>query len=197
MSMQNRSPEELDRLAVTRALAGDQAAYRELYHRNQNPIRRIGAKVLRRREDLDDFVQDVFFKVFDRLPSFRGTGRFRSWASRIAFTTAFNARSRGHTDEQLDPKTLANMVPDRDSGGPEARLMGRELTHALRTAVAELPSHYRRVVDLVSGFRLKFQEASDITDVPVNTLKSHFRRAKEQIRRSLGRLGYPGPGSMA
>jgi len=192
MSMQEHGPEELDRLAVTRALSGDQHAFRELYERNKPSIRRIGARVLRRGEDLDDFVQDVFLKVFARLSSFRGTGSFRSWAARIAFTTAFNARSRGHADEAYGPETVDGLVSEPSRTGPEARLMGKELAQALRTAIAELPAHYRRIVTLVSDSRLKYHEAADITDLPVNTLKSHFRRAKAQIRHVLERLGYLG-----
>lgn len=188
--MQENNPDELDRRAVQRALSGDQQAYRELYGRNQAPIRRIGSKVLRRNEDLDDFVQDVFLKVFARLPSFRGTGRFRSWAARIAFTTAFNTRARGRLDELLDPRMLSRLPMESTHEGPEAGLMGREVVQAVRGAIAELPSHYRRVVTLVSDLRLKYQEAADITDLPVNTLKSHFHRAKGQIRRAMQRRGY-------
>lgn len=194
---QEGAPEELDRLAVSRALEGDQQAYRELYQRNQSRIRGIGAKVLPRGEDLDDFVQEVFLKVFNRLPSFRGSGRFRSWASRIAFTTAFNARTRGRADQPVDPDTLAGMAPEQEDEGPEARLMGREITRAIRAAIADLPAHYRRIVNLVSDLRLKYHEAAEITELPVNTLKSHFRRAKAQIRNALQHLGYPGPGSMS
>lgn len=191
--MQKHDPEELDRDAVPRALSGDQQAFRELYERNKTPIRRIGARVLRKGEDLDDFVQDVFLKVFARLSSFRGTGSFRSWASRIAFTTAFNARARGRAAEPLGPEMVVGLVVEPSCTGPEARLMGKEVAEAVRKAIAELPAHYRRAVTLVSDLRLKYHEAAGITDLPVNTLKSHFRRAKVQIRRALQRLGYFGP----
>jgi RNA polymerase sigma-70 factor (ECF subfamily) len=71
--------------------------------------------------------------------------------------------------------------------------MGQEVAQALRKAIAELPAHYRRIVTLLSDSRLKYHEAADVTNLPVNTLKSHFRRAKAQIRHALQRLGYLGP----
>ncbi|MEE8193446.1 MAG: sigma factor, partial [Gemmatimonadales bacterium] len=55
--------------------AGDEAAAAELVRRHTPALARFLA-ASGAREDLDDLVQESFFRAFRRIESFRGTARF-------------------------------------------------------------------------------------------------------------------------
>ena len=44
--------------------------------------------------DTDDFVQEVFIKVYTKLSTFRGDSLFSTWLMRIAYNTAVNSVNR-------------------------------------------------------------------------------------------------------
>ena len=64
------------------------------------------------------------------------------------------------------------------------------LGELLRTLVAELTPDARMVVTLRFQEDLDMSEIAAITDMPVNTVKSHLRRSMDALRRKLADKGH-------
>jgi RNA polymerase sigma-70 factor (ECF subfamily) len=107
---------EPDWLLVSRCVAGERAAWRDL-HRSYYPIaaaflRKLGVKDA----ELDDACQEVFVTLFRYLPSFRGEAELKTWLYRLCATESgkVRRRSRGWTrlvgmlasDQTAEPVTL-------------------------------------------------------------------------------------------
>jgi len=60
-----------------------------------------------------------------------------------------------------------------------------DLQRILREAIVRLPERYRIVVSLRYGGGLSFGEIASTLDLPENTVKTHFQRAKLLLRREL------------
>ena len=58
---------------------GDERAAAALVHRHTAPLARFLAIQGAPDDELDDLVQDAFFKAFRALPTFRGGSSFRTW----------------------------------------------------------------------------------------------------------------------
>ena len=178
-----------DSRAVRAILAGSREVCTELYERNLSLIRTIGCRILRGASDTDDFIQDVFLKAFTHLQSFTGSGYFRSWLARIAYTTAFNIRRRRIHEIPVDPLLLAETLPGSNRCSPEEELIRNETSAALRRAVAALPLRYQRVVRLKFFLELSYHDIACVTDLPVGTLKAQLHRAKGMLRREMADPG--------
>lgn len=77
------SHDELRDLA-TRVLQRDESAARRLVEQLGPELRRIVHSYPTLHEHSDDLMQDIFFKIFAKLPSFRGDAPLLHWASRVA-----------------------------------------------------------------------------------------------------------------
>ncbi|MDR1443897.1 MAG: sigma-70 family RNA polymerase sigma factor [Treponema sp.] len=175
------SPEETDDFFIAgRVVAGEKDLFRYLVTRHQKAVYGMGRSFFRNREDVSDFVQEVFLKVYRSLPRFEGRSRFSTWLYTIAYNTAVNEINR-HKEYQ----SLAENDEAVDGDTPERKLVRSTLKDAVLEALGELPERYRICVDMYFFYGRSYQEIGAITGFPVNTIKSHVFRAKKLLRDKL------------
>ncbi len=73
---------------VARAAAGDSAAFAELVRTHQGYLRKLLGRVCRGDQGrADDLAQEAFVRAWRALPQFRGEARFRTWLTRLAYSS--------------------------------------------------------------------------------------------------------------
>ena len=131
--------------------------------------------------DTDDFMQEVFLKVYTNLSRFRGDSAFSTWLTSIAYNTAVNAKNRRKEylpisdEENIEDKSLT----------PEKNEIRKLTVLAVREAVKDLPEKFAICVELYFFYDNSHAEISEITGLPINTIKSHIFRAKKILREKL------------
>ncbi len=171
-----------DNALVQEVVAGDTEAFRPLVERHQGRIYYLGLKFFRRREDAEDFAQEVFVRAFERLGSFHGEVPFSAWLYRLAYNLAVNqyhASRRRLVEVSVEEPAAETTVT------PETLYLKGESVHWLRGVLRELPEAYNAVVKMHYFDGLTYPQISRILEIPVNTIKSHIFRAKALIRRKL------------
>lgn len=169
---------------IKSARAGNKASFARLMSLYKTRVFYFGKSFFHNDADSEDFVQDVFLKVFMHLDSFKGISQFSTWLMRIAWTTAVNSVNRRKEYLPLADETA---ILDNDSTPEEKQI--RKLTgEAIRQAIAELPEKYAVCIEMYFFYDIPYQEISEITDFPVNTIKSHIFRAKKILREKLNSL---------
>lgn len=128
-------------LAVISAPALD---FNQAYHEFGGAVRRIG--IYRGKlppSDADDFVHEVFQRVWEKRSSFRGESTPRAWIIGIAYNVARNvAKRRRHpTDPDLDCDSL----PQLTRSSPEERALQGEAEAQLTLAIAKLDEYEQRL----------------------------------------------------
>jgi RNA polymerase sigma-70 factor (ECF subfamily) len=169
-----------DEQIVKQVLLGGTDSFRIIIERYQKKIFCIGLRFYNNDDDSYDFVQEVFIKAFENLGSYAGKAPFRFWLTKIAYNHAINKVNAKRVEEVSIPE----QVPSRDTTPEEKHLHG-ELHGILLAAVRQLPIQYRICVDLYFFLGLKYNEISQITGYPVNTIKSNVLRAKKMLRDEL------------
>lgn len=175
------SRQRRDMLLVQAVLHGDSRSFAELVRLHMRRLLLLGKSFFKNEADAEDFVQDVFLKVYTKLPSFRGDSLFSTWITRIAYNTAINSVNRR---KQYEPIMDEAAVPDNWLT-PEQLEMRRLTIEAVREALTELPERYAVCLDLYFFYDLPYSTISEMTDLPVNTIKSHIFRAKKILRDKL------------
>lgn len=169
-----------DAEAVRLVLAGDVEAFAGIVRRNQNRLLAFGRRFFRNLADLEDFVQEVFLQAFRKLDTYRQESRFTSWLLAIAYRLAVR-QMRKHADYQT---VELDDLGDRRHN-PEHAAMRREAGRVVLQAMRALPDRFATCLDLFFFFGQTYAEISDTTGHPVNTVRSHIRRAKEMLRTQL------------
>ncbi|TFG87166.1 MAG: RNA polymerase sigma factor [Chromatiales bacterium] len=169
------SDEEL----VARAVAArDQAAFGELVRRHQSRVRNWLRQLTRNAATADDIAQEAFIKAWDKLDSFGGQGRFAAWLMKIAYTEFLMSHRKSKGEQRLAAAVEAATAeaPVHDPSGEQA------VAADLERLLAILTGDERAVMVLCYAQGLSHGEASEVTGIPVGTVKSHISRGKDKIR---------------
>ncbi|HSM50882.1 MAG TPA: sigma-70 family RNA polymerase sigma factor [Thermoanaerobaculia bacterium] len=184
-----------DAADVARARAGDEAAFERLVSRHEAALYRLAWRMLGRREEALDAVQEAFLRVFRGLGSYRGEAAFRTWATGIAINVCRNRLAAAETRASRRSRSLD--APAREGGelrepalpdpspGPEAEARGAELRRALGRALAELTPEHRAVLLLCEMQGLSYEEAAAALGCRLGTVRSRLARARGALRERL------------
>jgi RNA polymerase sigma-70 factor (ECF subfamily) len=172
-----------------RAARGEGAAFEELVRRYQRPLFNFCFRLLGDPNDAADAAQQAFVQVYVNLPRARLDLPFRPWLYRIARNHCLDRlrARRGILFSELEgqgDESPVEALPDAEPL-PDALLEHRELQRALAEAIGRLPERYRAVVAMRYTTDLTFAEIGQALDLPENTVKTFFQRAKALLRDDL------------
>ncbi|MEX1018510.1 MAG: sigma-70 family RNA polymerase sigma factor [Litorilinea sp.] len=178
------------------ARLGDEYAFAVLIEQYQATAQRLAQHILRTEEAAADAVQDALIKVHRALPRFHD-GNFRSWLLRIVTNTCYDhlRSQKRRASVSLDEinEQAGNDLPLTDEkveDDPESIILQREGFSGLMSAIEELPDWHRSVVVLVDVKGYDYQEAADILELPLGTIKSRLSRARATLRDRLIENGF-------
>ena len=103
-----------DQEVVRHAVAGREAAYRELIRRYQRPVFSLLYRMVRDRELAEDLAQETFLKAWKALARFDPGRRFSSWIFKIAHNSALDELRRRR-------RQLPAPAARRPKGNPDAQ----------------------------------------------------------------------------
>ncbi len=147
------------------------------------------------RNDAEDLAQDVLFRVYKNVGSFRHEASFDTWIFQILTNVWKNAlRSRSTLEGSSEKVPLDEVAEQRgeqpraavelhDPGeNPLERLMSHERTRLLLEAVDQLPSRMRQCMLLRIGQGLKYREIAEVMGVGVSSVKTHLGTAHQRLK---------------
>ena len=172
---------------ITRARAGDVAAYEGIVRRYQDVAVRT-AHLICPETDADDAVQEAFIKAFDALPRFREGAPIRPWLLRIVANEARNRRRSAGRREGLALRA-ADAIAPRTAPGPEQIVMAAEQRTELLAALRTLRDDDREVLGARFLLDLSEAETAETLGIPRGTVKSRTSRALGRLREALTPAG--------
>lgn len=173
------SPDEL--LALARN--GSESAFAAIVRAHQAMVYGLASRVLQSHSQAEELSQDVFLALHQNLAKIESASHLVFWLRRVTSNRCIDSVRRPWHRFELPMISFREPVATPSHGDP---LLGA----LLEQLVAELPAHRRTIVTL------RFQEDMDpidiaaVIDMPVNTVKSHLRRAMHVLRRKLAQRGY-------
>jgi RNA polymerase sigma-70 factor (ECF subfamily) len=167
-------------------IATDPHATRELLRRVTPRVgRAVFATLGGGHPDADDVIQLSLIAFIQALPAFRGDCSPESYACTIAVRTALAARrrsaiQRARSGGELEPDEMISSAatPPDEVASTQRREIFRVLMDQLPDVQAET-----FMLRVVLGWSL--DEVAEATSVPLNTVRSRMRLAKEALRRRI------------
>jgi RNA polymerase sigma-70 factor (ECF subfamily) len=164
--------EQPDGALIRRFLDGDERAFRLLYERHTPRLKMTLQRMLgRRRQDVDDVVQETWLAGCRGLHGYRGEAKFSTWLTSIGVRTTLNHLSRGG---DRDTETIGE-IPAPLDGSPLAALDVERL-------LASLPDQQRLVVVLHDLEGFTHEEIGAQLGVAEGTSKAMLSRARHALR---------------
>ena len=151
-----------------------------LYEKYAYPIVGLAYKVTRDHHFALDVLQSTFIKAFQKIKELRDGGSVKSWLLSIAFNEARQILRKNGRETIVDLEVLEPLISERQ--GEDVTF--DESTELLSIAKKCLKGDERRVWILRFQGALSYSEIHQATGIPLNTVRSHLRRARMKLENS-------------
>ena len=165
---------------ITRVVAGDTAAERELYEMYVDRIYRLAFRLAGDDELARDFTQATFIRAFEKIGSFRGESSLSTWLHSIGVSVALNGlrKTKRQQSREAPMEEALTVGSTRIEADPD-------LKERMARAIDSLADKYRTVFVMHDVEGYTHEEISGTLNIPVGTSKSHLFQARSKLRVAL------------
>ena len=177
---------------IAAVLRGDSESFEPLVEKYSPRVFATARRYARRESEIEDIVQEVWLKAFQKLKSFRGEAPFEHWLMRLAVRTCYDflrAHQRNRemafadfTDEETD---WLDQFAAKPADASENAAAARELVEKV---LAQLSPAARLVITLLEIEDRSVKEVAALTGWSVPVVKIRAFRARAQMRKCLEKL---------
>jgi RNA polymerase sigma-70 factor (ECF subfamily) len=180
-----------DTMLIELALAGRPECFSALMDRHLSPVKRRIGTMVRNVTDLDDVLQEVMFKVWLHLSTFRSESSFRTWITRVAINEVLQTYRRERHRPTCQPLGDLNAFASSVES-PFQSLARVENVEAVRRAVVGLPAKYRQVLILHDLEQRTARETARSLQVTIPAVKTRLHRGRLLLSSALQERRRPG-----
>jgi len=174
----NPAYQEIHREIIEHSKAGNVKAQFELYSLYSRAMFSICMRMLNRREEAEDILQEAFAEIFDKLESFRYESAFGSWAKRIVINKCINHLRRKRPDIRFEAE-----ITDRETDNETPDYESLELqVEKIKRAMSGLPDGFRIIFSLYALEGYDHEEIALILGISKSTSKTQYMRAKSKLK---------------
>lgn len=184
--------ERTDAELIAAVLKGETASFEPLVQKYSPRLFATARRYARRENEIEDIVQEVWLKAFQKLDSFRGEAPFEHWLMRLAVRTCYDflrqhQRSRESSFSELslaETDWLEHFRTDPEDASEHA-----EAAHQLIQRILEqLSPAGRLIITLLEIEERSVKEIAGITGWSVPLVKVRAFRARAEMKKILAKM---------
>jgi RNA polymerase sigma-70 factor (ECF subfamily) len=179
-------PETLKNLMSQVAL-GDRSAFRQLYDACAPSLLGVALRILNKRDEAEDVVQEVFVSVWKLAGGYdAAASQPMTWLTAIVRNRSLDVLRRDirRPTVALDDDDSHNDIPDER---PDPLGLFEQSLDALqiRTCLGELPGNHRQCLALAYYHGMSHGEMAEHLGSPLGSVKAWIRRGLDRMKRCL------------
>ncbi|WP_071396992.1 RNA polymerase sigma factor [Bacillus tuaregi] len=143
--------------------------------------------IVGQRELAEDLYQEVMLSAYVGFSSLKNTAKVKSWLCKIAIN-----KCRDYWRKEISIKAfweekvhLYYQQEHHQPHAPEERFFHKYVKEILVKAIRELPERYQEPLFLYYFCGWSLAEISDQKRLPLSTVKTRMKRAKDQLRKKV------------
>ncbi len=157
-------------------------------------LHHVAFRMTRGPQDAEDLVQDTVMRALTYRHQFRRDSNLRAWLitiMRSLVVSAYRRKRRAPQVQSLSDSEGEEALygPGGIQGSPSAEhmMLHTWLDQELLAALASLPEHFRRAVELCDVDGLTYQETAQVLGCALGTVMSRLHRGRALLRKALTR----------
>jgi len=165
-----------DKILIARILNdGDSYAYSQLVKKYQSAIRQFLRRLTAGDHHIaDDLAQEVFITLYKKLHTFRNDASLSTWLHKISYNQFLKLKQKAYqkyeqSDHEIDYTSLESLPSNQDKDILIEQLMKK------------ISPDERTCLTLFVNAGMSHPEISELTQIPLGTVKSHITRAKQKL----------------
>lgn len=180
---------DFHRELVQQCMQGKRQSFQELYQLYAKAMFNICMRMLGKREDAEDVLQEAFADAFGRIKEFRFESTFGYWIKQITINKCVSALRKKHIDfqEAEDWEAFETIAEENDSKDEfEIKLKVEEV----KKAMMQLPDGSRSIFSLYLFEGYDHLEIAEILKISESTSKTQYMRARQKVKELLIQSGH-------
>ena len=163
-------------------------AFTELVRRYQDRLHNFLYRYTHDHQDCEDLVQETFLRVHKSKASYERIAKFSTWMYTIALNLAkslYKKKQRMYkVSIHKDPNDSEDFEMHIEDPNilPDQQLHEKLSLEQLEKALMSLPDDFREVVMLRDLKEMTYEEISEMTGIPMGTVKSRINRGRAQVQ---------------
>lgn len=174
-----------DQTLVRSILNGNTQAFSFLIRKYEKLVFHMVQKLVTDEPSVEELGQDVFMKVYEKLPGFRFESKLSTWIATIAYRQTVNHLRK---NKRMQYKALEEASEDRffvERDTPASSYESKDTGQFVQAQIEKLPAHYRNILYLYHIEELTYPEIVEITRLPLGTVKNYLFRARKLLKDQL------------
>ena len=166
---------------------GQPRAFEVIFDRHSGAAFSLAYRMCGRRAMAEDVVQEAFLSLWRSGARYdRRRGSVRTWILGVVHNRAIDAFRRGVVRESrnVPDDGLAEQLPARER--TDLEVVQRDEASRVRSALGELPTEQRQVIELAYFGGFSHSEISEMLSLPAGTVKGRMRLGLTKMRIALG-----------
>lgn len=166
--------QKLESQLVDLAREGNESAFIELINRHQHKVINFLRRISCMSPLAEDMAQDTFVKAWQSIKRSQ-IGEFKPWIFKIALNT-FHDYCRSQNRAKIRDRLwfdYNNILASQECDGGN----DTDIEHLIE----QLSPKQRMVIELHYGAGIEYSQISKILEIPIDTVKSHAKRAREKM----------------
>lgn len=170
---------------VSRARAGDQAAFEAIFQRYERQIYGFVFRMMGNADDAYDLTQDCFVKAYRSLDKTNGDLNISAWLHRIASNSCLDVLRRRKRIRWLpwENDKHENLLQRRSSDDPELTVVAAEVQQDVQTILNKMTPRNRLALLLREFEGLSTEEIGEVMGLSRSAVKSVLFRARQEFRK--------------
>jgi RNA polymerase sigma-70 factor (ECF subfamily) len=163
---------------------GNERAYRCLMEQERDRIYRFVLNIVHDADEAESVVQETFAEAYRQIDRFRGEAKVSTWLFSIARHLAYGVlrKSKRHSYVAHDAIEYLHAKGGGERSGESMGLVERaERKRLVHAALQELPSHYRRVVELRDLEERSTAETAEKLGLTSVNVRVRLHRARKEL----------------
>ena len=189
---QNSDMETTDADCITAVLQGDVGCFETLVRKYQPRVFATVRRYARRESEVEDIVQDVFVKTFQKLDTYRSEAPFEHWLMRLTVRTCYDALRTHQRSRELSFADLTNEENrwlERFATNPSAADESAAAAKALvQRLLQQLSPASQLIITLLEIEERSVKEIAQLTGWSVPLVKVRAFRARAEMRKWLKKI---------
>ena len=177
---------------IAEVLAGNAASFEPLVVKYQPRVFATARRYARRDSEVEDIVQEVFIKAYQKLSTFRADAPFEHWLMRLATRTCYDFLRKHQRNREWNATDLSDDENDWLENVGEDNVE-RESDQAAAKALVDrllegLSADFRLVITMLDLEGKSVKEIAELTEWSESKVKVTAHRAREKMRNMLAKI---------
>jgi RNA polymerase sigma-70 factor, ECF subfamily len=177
---------------ITAVLNGDPASFEPLIQKYSPRLFATARRYARRESEVEDIVQEVWLKAYQKLGGFRGDAPFEHWLMRLAVRTCYDFLRAHQRNRESSFSELSDSEDDwleRFVSDPASASENADAARLLISRIMDkLSPSARLIITLLEIEDRSVKEISRLTGWSVPLVKVRAFRARAEMRKLLAKM---------